>query len=100
MAGLLGRAPSHDVEGVVTRVGPWFGPGDVDGIVLALDGHAMPYVVLRDSQSWSYPVGLTQPGDEVALRARPSKDFYTVELSTFRNTSLEQALPHMAKVDR
>ncbi|KVP17286.1 hypothetical protein [Burkholderia ubonensis] len=97
MAGLLGRASSHDVEGVVIRVGPWFGPG-VDGIVLTLDGHTRPYVVLRDDQAWRYPVGLTQPGDEVTLRARPAQDFYTVELSTFRNTSLERTMPLLAKV--
>lgn len=96
MAGLLGRAPSHDVEGVVTRVGPWFGPGAMTGIVLALEGHAWPYVVL--GEHWTYPVGLTQPGDQVALCARPWKDFYTVELGTFSNPSLERAMPNLAQL--
>ncbi|KWA83749.1 hypothetical protein WL29_20505 [Burkholderia ubonensis] len=66
------------------------------GIVLALEGHAWPYVVL--GEHWTYPVGLTQPGDQVALCARPWKDFYTVELGTFSNPSLERAMPNLAQL--
>ena len=97
MPGLLGRAPSHDVEGVVTRVGPWYGPGKVNGLVLSLEGHAKPYVILRDDQICSYPAGLTQTGDRVSMRVRPASEFYTVQLSAFRNHSLEDAMPHLAK---
>jgi len=96
MPGLLGRAPSHDVEGVVTRVGPWYGPGKVSGLVLSLEGHAKPYVILRDDQICSYPAGLTQPGDRVSMRVRPASEFYTVQLSGFRNHTLEEAMPHLA----
>jgi hypothetical protein len=96
MPGLLGRAPSHDVDGVVTRVGPWTGPGKVSGLVLSLEGHAKPYVILRDDQVCSYPAGLTQPGDRVSMRVRPASEFYAVQLSAFRNQSLEEAMPHLA----
>jgi hypothetical protein len=97
MPGLLGRAPSHDVEGVVTRVGPWHGPGKVNGIILALEGHARPYVILRDDQTCNYPAGLTQPGDWVSMRVRPAPEFYTVQLSAFRNHSLEESMPVLSK---
>jgi hypothetical protein len=85
------------VEGEVMRVGPWQGPGKLNGIVLSLDGHAKPYVILRDDQSCSYPAGLTQPGDWVRMRVRPAREFYTVQLSAFRNHSLEESMPLLSK---
>lgn len=92
MPGFLSRASSHDVEGVVARVGPWLGPGKLNGIVLALEGHAKPYVILRGDQASTYPAGLTQPGDRVSMRVRPAPEFYTVHLTDFRNQSLESTM--------
>jgi hypothetical protein len=78
-------------------VGPWLGPGKVNGIVLALEGHAKPYVILRNDQACSYPAGLTQVGDWVSMRVRPAPEFYTVHLSEFRNHVLEEAMPRIAQ---
>jgi hypothetical protein len=78
-------------------VGPWLGPGKVNGIVLALEGHAKPYVIFRDAQVCKYPAGLTQPGDRVSMSVRPSPEFYRVHLSAFRNHSLEETMPLLAR---
>ncbi len=80
----------------MTRVGPWLGPGKLNGIVLALEGHAKPYVILRGDHASTYPAGLTQPGDRVSMRVRPAPEFYTVHLTDFRNQSLEEAMPLVA----
>lgn len=74
------------VVGVVSRVGPWLGPGQVSGIVLMLEDDPQTYVVLRDDQSNLYPIGLTKPGDKVRMQARSDG---TVALSTYFNADLD-----------
>jgi hypothetical protein len=73
-------------RGTVQRVGPWFGPAQTYGLVLMLQGDSTPYVVLRDNQNNHYPAGLTQVGDTVVFETDAKG---TVDLSTFRNMSLD-----------
>lgn len=79
------RASREPRRGNVRRIGPWFGPGQLCGLVLMLENDPTPYVVLRDNQEANYPAGLTRVGDTVDFEVDAN---HTVGLSTFRNLSL------------
>jgi hypothetical protein len=79
-------APHEPRRGTVQRVGPWFGPSQIYGLVLMLQGDSTPYIVLRDNQDTHYPAGLTHVGDTVIFEADVNG---IVGLSTFRNLTLD-----------
>lgn len=90
MLGLFKKKPLLSVDGLVARIGPWMGPGEINGTVLLLEGIPKPFIVLRDSQQASATwLGLTSPGDEVTFVAKEADDTYSVSLSTFCNKTLE-----------
>lgn len=90
MFGLFKKKPLLSVDGVVSRIGPWMGPGEINGTVLLLEGWGEPFIVLRDSEQASATwLGLTAPGDEVRFFAKKSEEGYSVPLSTFSNKTLE-----------
>lgn len=81
------KGKTNEVRGVVARIGPWFGPSDVSGIVILLEGDSQIYRVLRDDNSCGYPAGLSKIGDSVTMQADESG---SVSLSSFRNESLDR----------
>lgn len=89
MFNIFRRKPRIAIEGDVVRVGPWFGHGDINGLVFMVHGYALPFVVLRDGPApGDYFAGLTREGDRVSFQAVEGEAYHSVSLSTFKNLTL------------
>ena len=77
------------VAGVVERFGAFYGNGESAGFSILLQDGAVDYRILNEARPDEFPIGLTQPGDEVVFLADVDG---AVCRRDFRNLTLEARL--------
>lgn len=84
----LFKAATRQVEGMVERIGPHFGHGEIYGYEILLSGSMTHVVVLRDGPG-DYPIGLTMVGDEITFEVNERS---VATYSSFKNKTLDARL--------